>query len=156
MGSSVPLGGKGRCAPISWCLHSFWGKRCKAAVSVSITPHPRQTGTLTVFFFYAKYLPRYFALQNPKIQAHPCASCLHFVNLGIINSQLALPLIWSSCCRVNVVRNFPNGLLILSTFIMHLLIVIRANHSVAFGTFCINRASCFRDIYHLVGNSVCR
>lgn len=78
-----------------------------------------------------------------KIQAHPCMICSRFVNLGNINSLLALLLIWSLCCSVNIVTNFWNGLLILSTFVMHLLIVIRPSHGVTFGTFFINQTSVF-------------
>lgn len=66
---------------------------------------------------------------------------------------LPLLLIWSWCCRV---RHFRDGLLILSTFIRHLLIAVRANHGVAFGTFCIKQTGVLRGNYHPVGISGCR
>lgn len=46
-------------------IHSpLRGKCCKGPLSVPIVPHARQTLTYAFLFFYAKYLPRYFVLQN--------------------------------------------------------------------------------------------
>lgn len=53
-------------------------------------------------------------------------------------------------------ETFSDGLLILSTFIRHLLIAVRANHGVAFGTFCIKQTGVLRGNYHPVGISGCR